>query len=327
MNRKIILSFLGLIIVSGCCVKANSNVVSPVLSEDEQVDYHFREAVSGELSEVDSITNDEETQIKEYTDGVYRYSVHDDESSVFMLNMEEDVSEKLQMQYDSGEKILISQEEAEKKMLDFIPEMFPEYDISMISYECDSETGIDLEFYRFFLTETIEGIRANVAEIDLAYNGDISFAVGSHNSKEKIEEFLINDTGLYNEDNIREIVFEYLLSNQYEIEKNYISEEEPDTSEIVLNEDDAIPDGYKPGDTITQTVLPEYKLYLDSPEDIQHFSAVKVISDDKLRWECSGDIYTSWGEYESLLNTSFSMTIDNTTGEVISLEFTDSDLE
>ncbi len=283
MNRKkyFTVFFLGLMIVSGCSVKANSNVVSPVLSEVEQVDYHFREAVSGELSEVDSNINDEGTQIKEYTDGVYRYSVHDDEPSVFMLNMEEDVSEKLQMQYDSGEKILISQEEAEKKMLDFIPEMFPEYDISMISYECDSETGIDLEFYRFFLTETVKGIRANVAEIDLAYNGDISFAVGSHNSKEKIEEFLINDTGLYNEDNIREIVFEYLLSNKDEI----------------------------------------------SPEDIQHFSAVKVISDDKLRWECTGDIYTSWGEYDSSLNTSFSMIIDNSTGEVISLDFTDSDME
>jgi len=206
--------------------------------------------------------------------------------------------------------------------------VFPEYDLSELEFECDNETGIITEFYRFSVKETISGIRANIAEIDLAYSGEITFAVGSHNSKDKIEEIVDADGDLYdNSDAVKDAVFDFINSNKEEIKKNYEAEDEEMESEIVLSEEDALPDGFKPGDTITKTHLPEYEMVLSNREDIHNFHAEKIILNDRLFWECTGDIYTNWGEYDSSLNASFYLTIDNTTGEIENVSFTDSDLE
>jgi len=318
-----------LLTFSGCRVKANSDIPEDESPREVQESiYHFQEAIDGQLEEIDTVVSDSGAIIHKYTDDYYLYSVVDGSTVVFMISISDEQEKLLQKQFDSGEKLMIKQDKAQKKVESFISEMFPEYDLSELEFECDNETGIITEFYRFSVKETISGIRANIAEIDLAYSGEITFAVGSHNSKDKIEEIVDADGDLYdNSDAVKDAVFDFINSNKEEIKKNYEAEDEEMESEIVLSEEDALPDGFKPGDTITKTHLPEYEMVLSNREDIHNFHAEKIILNDRLFWECTGDIYTNWGEYDSSLNASFYLTIDNTTGEIENVSFTDSDLE
>lgn len=201
-----------------------------------------------------------------------------------------------------------------------LKDFFSEYDLDSIKTEIDTESGNPIEWFEFTVKEYYKDILQNTAHISLSYDGQLTFLQGSRNTIDKTKDYWV-----YNEQDVVELAFKYILSKKDDWESDINSElKNPGEAEyFIATEEMVVPDGVKIGEEFKTERLPQYEIYLNSIDDMKVSDVEKMVYGDTVAWLVEFSVNTSWGNFDEVLNPFIHLYIDATTGEVLEMNSTD----
>lgn len=277
----------------------------------------------GELNCQEVIQNQVGQTIRVYSDDSYQYFVSDKSGEISLISMNGSTMEEISAKFEDGRYNTVSDEQAEKIMFEVIKKVFPEYSVSNLSIKTDNETGSSIERFRYYIEELHDDYVVNVASVSIAFNGEVSFISGTHNTIDMFKSDAApigSDDLMITKEDLPDIVAEYIVENVVELEKSRSMEKNyPSHEKVIAAEGMLLPDGVSIGEEFTIDTLPEYQVYCDNADDISIREIKKVMRSGTVLWEVNFMVHTSWGEYDSALNPNVVMYIDPINGHVVEM--------